>query len=272
MFSKARRLIRVYHAGLSRELNVTTSYRGSLIIWMFSIVASSYVSLAVWLAVLGQRSAIGGYDRSGLITYFLGVSLVSMLTGAWAGYFVAEEIRNGRLDRHLIKPWPCLHQNVINNIGEKIPKLFILLPMTLLLAYAFRADLSWSPSWRQLVLFPVSVVLGAAVALLINMCMGLLAFWVADITGISAFYMAVDNLLSGRLIPLEFFPPGLRRWSLLSPFRFTVSLPVEILVGKQPVSEFAGLLAGQVAWLVAIYVLYRVMWHHGTRAYSSSGG
>ena len=272
MFSKARRLIRVYHAGLSRELNAATSYRGSLIIWMFSIVASSYISLTVWLAILGERSAIGAYDRSSLITYFLGVSLVSMLTGAWAGHFVAEDIRLGGLDRRLIKPWPYLHEFIINNMGEKVTKLFILLPMTLVLAFAFRADLRWVPSWRQLILFPTSVIMGAAIALLLNMCIGLLAFWVADITGVSTFFLAVDNLLSGRLFPLEFFPPGLRVWSLLSPFRFTVSLPVEILVGQQGMSGSLGLLAGQVAWLAALYALYQLMWRRGTRAYSSSGG
>ena len=266
------RLVRVYQAGLSRELNATTSYRGSLIIWMFSIVATAYISLAVWLAVMGERSSLGAYDRSGLVTYFLGVSLVSMLTGAWAGHFVADNIRRGELDRYLLKPWPYVHEAIINNVGEKISKLTILLPMTLVLAWAFRADLTWTLSWTQALLLPCSVLAGAGIALLINLCVGLLAFWTSDITGISALYLGLESLLSGRLIPLDLFPPLFRRWALLSPFRFTVSLPVEVLVGAKPTAELLIALAGQAVWLAAAYALYRILWHYGIRAYSSSGG
>lgn len=239
---------------------------------MFSIIATSYVSLAVWLAVLGGSATVGAYDRSGLVTYFLGVSMVSMLTGAWAGTFVADSIRSGGLDPYLLKPWGYIHHFVVNNLGEKISKLTILLPMTLLLALAFRADLTWSLTWGKALLLLGSIIAGAAIALLISMCVGLLAFWTSDITGISALYLAAESLLSGRLVPLDLFPPALRRWALALPFRFTVSLPVEILVGAKPLAELLRACTGQVAWLVGLYCLYRLLWRQGLRGYSSSGG
>jgi ABC-2 type transport system permease protein len=239
---------------------------------MFSIVAGAYVSLAVWLAVLGDRPMLGIYDRSGLITYYLGSSVISMLTAAWAGYFVAQNIRDGGLDRYLIRPWDYFHSFVINNVGEKITKLTILLPMALVLAWAFRADLTWSITWGRALLLPASVLMAAGISLLMNASVGLLAFWTADISGISTFYLVLEGLLTGWLIPLDLFPPALKQWVLLTPFRFMLSLPVEILVGARPTAELLGLVGVQLVWLLALIVLYRLLWTRGLRVYSSAGG
>lgn len=272
MFSKVKRLAKVYKAALSRQLNQTTSFRGSLFIWMFGIIATSYISLSVWLAVLGSREAVGSYTRSNFVQYYLTVSLVTMLTGAWAGHWIAYEIRLGTLDRSLIRPWSYLHFLIVNNIGEKIPKMVILFPMVALLGLAFRDAWQWTMPWWYWPILAWSIVVGAAVALTINICIGLIAFWTAEIEGISTFYLALEGLLSGRLIPLDLLPTWLRQLSLLAPFRYTVSLPVEIVVGTLSQSELVQGLAGQLAWLLVGALLYRVMWRYGIRAYSSAGG
>jgi ABC-2 type transport system permease protein len=239
---------------------------------MFSLVASSYIALSVWLAVLNQQDTVQGYGRTEFIQYYLGVTLVSMLTGAWAGYWVAHQIRVGSLDRHLLRPWDYLHYAIINNIGEKIPKLLILLPMTLLVGWSLQPNWEWTLTGWQLTLLALTIFMGAGIALLINICIGLIGFWTADISGISTFYLAVEALLSGRLVPLNLFPRWLRQLAYLSPFRYTVSLPVEIIVGNQEMDAIWWGIMGQLLWLVASYGLYRFLWHHGSRVYSSSGG
>jgi len=265
-------LIRVYRVGLSRELASATAYRGSLIIWMFGLVASPYISLSVWLAVLGEKASVGPYDRADLVQYYLSVSLISMLTGAWGGLYIAQAIRRGGLNLHLLRPWSYLHSHIINNIGEKLAKSIVLGPMILVVALGFRGDWQWSLPWWQAMLLPLSIIMSASISLLLNVCVGLIAFWTTDITGISAFYLFLESLLSGRLIPLELFPSALRRWLWLSPFRYTLSLPVEIVVGGLDARALLSGLGMQALWLVGSYLLYRAMWRSGLRTYSAVGG
>ena len=272
MFSRMRRLLRIYRVGLGRELAATAAYRGSLAIWMFGLVVAPYVSLTVWLAVLGDRDAIGPYGRAQFVQYYLGVSIVAMLTGAWASYFIAESIRRGGLNEHLLRPWSYLHHYIINNLGEKLAKLAILGPMILVVALGFRHDLRFSLSWGQALLLPCSILMGAAISFLINVCVGLVAFWTSDISGISAFYMFLEALLSGQTIPLNLFPATWHGLLRLSPFRYTVSLPVEIVTGTLQGSELAASMGMQALWLLLCYLLYRATWRAGIRTYSAAGG
>ena len=119
-FSKMRRLIRIYRAGLSRELSATAAYRGSLAIWMFGVVVAPYVSLTVWLAVLGDQEAIGPYGRA------RSCSITSASPGGHADQRLLrtypEDIRRGGLNQHLLRPWSYLHHYIINNIGESSPR------------------------------------------------------------------------------------------------------------------------------------------------------
>jgi ABC-2 type transport system permease protein len=257
---------------LAREFSAALAYRGSLAVWMFGVVATSYVSLAVWLAALGDKASIGSFSRSGLVQYYLSSAIVAMLTSAWAVYWVSESIRMGGLNQHLLKPWSFLHFHIINSVGEKVIKLTVLLPMFAVIALAFRNDWYWAMSWWQALLLPVTVLMGAAIALLINICVGLVSFWISEVSGMWALYFSLDALLSGRLIPLALFPAVWQRWLWLSPFRYTLSLPLELIVGQLDARQTLIGVGLQVAWLAAAYLLYRLLWRAGIRGYEAVGG
>lgn len=271
-FSRARRLIRAYRAGLSRELSAVATYRGSLAIWMFGMVVSPYLALLVWLAALGNKPAVGPFGRDELVRYFLSVTVISMLTNAWSMYWIGESIRRGDLNFYLLQPWSYLHHHIINNIGEKLAKLVILGPMVFAVALSFREAWRWDLAWWQALALPVSVLIGAGISLFLSICIGLVGFWTTDITGIIAFYDFAESLLFGRLIPLELFPAGLHRWLALLPFRYTLSLPVEIVSGVLGQGELLAGLGVQALWLAASYLLYRLLWRLGLRRYSAVGG
>ena len=248
------------------------TYRGSLAVWMFGVVATSYVSLAVWLAALGDKASIGAFNRSGLVQYYLSSALIAMLTSAWAVYWVSESIRMGGLNQHLLKPWSFLHFHIINNIGEKAIKLTVLLPMFAVIAMAFKNDWYWAMSWWQALLLPATVIMGAAIALLINICVGLLSFWVVEVAGMWTLYRSLESLLSGRLIPLALFPASWQNLLWLSPFRYTLSLPLELIVGQLDAQQTLISVGLQIAWLIVAYLLYRLLWRAGIRSYQAVGG
>ena len=60
----------------------TIEYRASFLVYMVNVVATPLISRLVWLTVSEQGVALP-YDRSQFVTYYVLLSVVSMLTSTW---------------------------------------------------------------------------------------------------------------------------------------------------------------------------------------------
>ena len=261
---------RVLRRLVAINLISTLEYRGSFAIYMFSIVAGSIVSLLVWLAVIDQGVPLP-MDRQSVVTYYVFLSIVSMLTSSWIAEYLAESIRLGKLSPILLRPAPEIANALANNLGEKIVKLVFLLPMVGVIALLFRGEVRLPPDPIAWVLFVISLPFAAATAFLIDFLIGSLAFWADDVTGLSRVRTLVGTFLSGQLVPLALFPDWLTPFLRVQPFRYTLSFPLEVLTGQLTRTEITVGFGLQVGYCVALWGAYRLIWHVGLRAYSASG-
>jgi hypothetical protein len=79
-------------------------------VWAGTVVVP-VISLLVWLTV-GEQGVPLPYDRSQFVTYYVLLSVVSMLTATWLVGYVAETIRLGGLSPWLLRPAPYItHSN-----------------------------------------------------------------------------------------------------------------------------------------------------------------
>ena len=248
----------------------TIEYRGAFLIYMINIVAGPLVSLMVWLTVAGQGVRLP-YDRGQFVTYYVLLSVVSMLTSTWAGGFLAENIRMGSLSPKLLRPVSPLAGYIGNNLGEKIIKLPLLLPLSLLMAVAFHDDLRLPADPSAWLLFLVALPLAAAVAFLLDVVLCSLAFWMDDVWGLLRLKALVGAFLAGQFVPLALFPPELSGFLEAQPFRYTLSFPLEVLTGHLSPADMARGFAWQVGYCAGLWVCYRVEWHFGLRTYSATG-
>lgn len=261
---------RVLWRHVRMNLAMTLEYRGSFIIYMVSVVVRPVIALLVWLTVSDQGVVLP-LDRQHLVTYYVLVGVVSMLTSTWGAEYLAETIRLGQLSPFLLRPSPYLLYQLGNNLGEKIVKLILLLPMVGVVALLFRDDLRLPSEPAAWTLFALSLPLAAVVAFLLDMLIGLLAFWVDDVTAISRIRTLVATFLSGQIVPLALFPPSLAGFLAIQPFRYTLSFPLEVLTGQLSTADLALGFAFQVGYCVVLAVLYRVVWRRGLRAYAAVG-
>lgn len=254
-------------------LNVMTTleYRGAFFIYMIDTVATPTIYLLVWLAV-SERGVALPYDRSQFVTYYVLASLVSMFTSTWLGEYLANSIRLGRFSFRLLRPVPYVAHYVANNIGEKVVKLPLLLPLVALVALVFRRDFRPPTDPRAWLLFALSVPLAAAVAFLLDVVVASLAFWVQDVRGLLLVKNLLGAFLAGKFVPLALFPAGLAPLLEAQPFRYTLSFPLELLTGSlSPQATLRGLL-WQAAYCLALWACYRLQWRFGLRSYEAPGG
>ena len=158
-----------------------------------------------------------------------------------------------------------------NNLGEKIVKLPLLLPLVALVALFFWADLRLPNQPRDWLLFALALPLAATVAFLLDFVIGSLAFWMQDVSGLVRLKNLVGALLAGQLVPLALFPPEAAGFLEAQPFRYTLSFPLELLTGSlAPVAIVRGF-AWQVGYCVGLWAFYRLLWRYGLRSYSAAG-
>src|SRR5262249_41755541 len=104
----------------------------------------------------------------------------------------------------------------------------------------------------QLALVVPSIGLAWLITFAFMFAIGALAFFLTQTMAIANLYFGLYSLLSGYLMPLKLLPPSIAAIAAWLPFRFMLSLPVELLTGQHPRSELPLLLAGQAAWAVAL--------------------
>ncbi len=85
-----------------------------------------------------------------------------------------------------------------------------------------------------------------------------------------AYYVAMV-FLSGQVAPLALFPPVIQALGTILPFRWMVSFPVEVLLGRLGPSEVVVGYLAQAVWIGASLLVLRLAWRAGTRKYSAVG-
>lgn len=262
--------LRVLRRLVAINVMMTLEYRGEFFIYMFGIVAGPVVSLLVWLAV-GEQGVSLPLGRSQLVTYYVLLGVVSMLTSSWLAAYLAENIRSGELSPWLLRPAPYIAGQLANNLAEKVVKSFFLLPLVLIFGLAFRDDLRLPADPRAWALFLACLPLAAAVAFLLDFSLGSLAFWVEDVNGLSRVRTLVATFLSGQVVPLALFPEWASGFLWAQPFRYTLSFPLEVLTGGLSTGELALGFALQAGYCAVLWAVQRLLWRRGLRAYSAVG-
>lgn len=248
----------------------TAEYRGAFLVYMTNAVVVPTVSLLVWLAVSDAGVSLP-YDRRQFITYFVLLSVVSVLTSSWLAPWVAEQIRLGGISPFLLLPAPYILSQVGNNLGEKVVKLPLLLPLVGLVTIAFHDGLALPSNPTAWLLFLLALPMAAAVSFLLDFVLGSLAFWVQDVDGLVRVAGLLGAFLSGQIVPLALFPTALSGFLEAQPYRYTLSFPLEVLTGRLGAGELARGFALQAVYCVGLWALYRALWRLGLRAYSAAG-
>ena len=244
------------------------AYRAEIVIWMLTGTLP-LVMMSVWLAIAGGQP-VGSFRPADFVSYYLGGIFVRQMVGVWIVWDLERAIRLGELSPKLLRPINPIHEYAMLNLAAKPLRLPILLPV-LALGVRLYPGAGFDLSPGNLFAFLTTLALAWMLYFFIQYCIGLLAFWISQATALWSAWFHLWLVFSGYLIPLDLFPPFVTRLSTWLPFRYTFSLPLEVLMGRLHGPALARNLAIQVAWLVLFFGLYQLLWHRGLRRYSAVG-
>lgn len=99
-----------------------------------------------------------------------------------------------------------------------------------------------------------------------------LAFYSTETWGLGVVRVAVVTFFSGAIVPLQMMPDWLRAMANALPFAQSVYVPVSFLSGVTPVSAAPQAWLIQLAWLIGLGVISRLVFKRSVRKVTVQGG
>jgi ABC-2 type transport system permease protein len=260
-----------YLAILRGSYMVGMIYRFGFVFTVLGNVVYMGVSYYLWRSIYADATTLHGLTFDETFLYVALGSAVFILLKTYADWYISYEIREGIIAIYLTKPLDFQLYALFTSLGSVLMNLTaITVPTLLLLGLVFRITPSPGPG---LVLFPVSLLLAFFVNFSFDYFIGLLAFYTESTWGLSMTKEILVAVLSGALIPLQFFPDAIQRVLLLLPFQAIYYTPL-MMVSKPNVGweSLFPMLAVQLVWALVLFVATRLFYNQAVKVLRVSGG
>jgi ABC-2 type transport system permease protein len=245
-------------------------YRAMLFIWLIGQVLEPLIYLVVWSAVSRSTGGnVGGYTTGEFGAYFILLMLINHSTFTWIMWEQEYRIRQGTFSFALLKPVHPIHSDIADNLSYKLITAPVMLMVALALSLAFHPEFHFSP-WLLAAFFP-ALALAFLMRFLMEWTLAMVAFWTTRVSAINQMYYVLLLFFSGQIAPLSLLPGPIRAIASILPFRWMISFPIELLLGRLTPSQVLAGFAAQVAWLAVCLILMKVVWRAGVRVYSAVG-
>lgn len=245
-------------------------YRAALVIWTIGQILEPLVYLTVWsVAAISGGGRVGGYTSADFAAYFIVLMLVNQVTYTWIMYEFEYRVREGILSVALLKPVHPIHSDIADNVTSKIITLPMVIAVAIIFMFAFHASIA--PSLWSVLLFIPALLLASLTRFVLEWTLAQVAFWTTRVSAINQSYFIALLFLSGQIAPLNLLPYPVQVLSFLLPFRWLVSFPVELLLGRITFMETMIGLGAQMGWLIVSFALLRLVWRAGVKVYTAVG-
>ena len=245
-------------------------YRASMFIWMIWQVLEPLVFLVVWTAVSrSSGGTVGGFTQNDFSAYFITLMIVNHVTYTWIIYEFEYRVRHGSLSFALLKPMHPVHSDIVANVCSKTITTPMMLVVAIVLTLLFKPSFHLA-LWAVLAFVP-TLVLAYVMRFMVEWTLALAAFWTTRVSAVNQGYYVAALFLSGQMAPLALLPHPVQVAANLLPFRWMISFPVEVFLGRlTPIEVITGL-GVQLFGVGVAFVLLRIVWRAGVRVYSAVG-
>lgn len=225
----------------------------------------------LWQAAFADTAQIGSFTWDQMRTYILLAFGLNALISFPAVSRLMWRVRTGDVAIDMIRPLNYLRFQLAQTAGSATLEGLFSFAIILILGVGF-IDIVPPTSPLATALFVLSAVMGFVTKFLFAFTVSLLCFWTMNAMGLNWAQLAIVNVLSGTLIPIELMPGWLQPVAEWSPLRGIVATPVGIYLGQFSGWELGGVLALQAGWLVVLWVAADRAWPRAFRAVEIQGG
>lgn len=262
-----RRYLALVRASFMRGL----VYRLHMLFTMITNVVYIVVIYFLWKSIYANSDTLHGMSFQQTFLYLAVASSVFVLFKTFTDWSMSEDIVTGAITRDLIKPADYQTMVFARAAGQMITQLLLItVPSVVLLLVVFRVQV---PLGINVPFFVVSIALAYVLSFLLDYMVGLTGFYTQSLWGISTTKEILVLVLSGSLIPLAFFPEGIRSVLNVLPFQAIYNTPISMITNPAlTVPDFANMLGIQLIWVIGLLAASRLFFYQASKVLTINGG
>jgi len=225
----------------------------------------------IFSAIFKSSPEIAGYSVNEAVTYMSVAWFLRSLLKTDIDRLIGYRVRSGDIALDLIRPvyYPSLvfWQGLGRTIGRGV---FVAAP--LIVFGVLVLPLTRPNGLQDWLFFALALSIGYMMAFCINLLVGIFSFFIEYNLGLSWTVDMTVRLLAGLLIPLDFFPKGFATVLMFMPFRYIYFVPIQIYLGRIPISQMASTFGVGLTWVAAMFLITHITYATGVRRLGIQGG
>lgn len=241
---------------------------------LFSILRSFvylFITVSIWTALYQNKEVIDNVSYKEMLTYVFMVEIVRTIVTLNISGYIAGRTSSGIISIDFIRPASIPLCAFSDSFGYALARLLLFsFPLTIL------GSIIWGfvfpAHWYQWLLFFPALALAVILYSLMSYIMGLTAFWTKTDYHIRWVIGSLMTLFSGSYIPLWFYPTPLRMIANFLPFKYFIFEPLNIFMGKTTLQEALFIILMQLIWVVALFVISKLVWRLAQKVVTVQGG
>lgn len=271
-----RKFLKTYLPFTRAGMHTATTYRANFIAWFIGNIMYCFVMYYVWRAVFDSSGSgsFNGFTMTDMVVFLFVTNLTGYLTSSDGSFAIGEEIRDGNVAMRLIKPVSFDMTFLFNELGQaSLTFTLIFIPMLAgVEIYKYFAYGHIAFNIVTFALYMLSVAMSYMFSFYMNVCFGFMAFFLKNLWGFNILKDSILRFLSGAVIPLAFMPDALRNVMEWLPFASLSYTPVMIYMGKYTGNELAIRLCLQLAWVIAFWLISKIILSVALKHVTVQGG
>ena len=269
----------IFRIALEERLVYRADFAMGTLMRFLPIITQIFLWQAIFLSQASDQLA--GYRYQDFVAYYLLTMIArafSSMPGLASG--IAEQVRNGEIKKFLIQPVDLLSFLLLGRIAHKCTYYAIaILPFGLVFFLCRDYFMDGFPDGLTFCAFLCSLIMGFMIGFFLEAAIGMIGFWLLEVSSLLFIYMLFNFFLSGHMFPLDMLK-DVQLWGdwncfdlvKLLPLQYLAYFPVAVFLKKVEGLELITGLCVEAGWLVFFIIFARCTFLMGVRRYSGFGG
>lgn len=248
-----------------------TGYRLNFVMWRVRNVLQILTLYFLWSSILSAQTSFLGYDKSNMLTYVLGTSLITSIVLSSRSFDVGDAITSGDLSGFLIRPINYFSYLFAKDIGDKAMNVAFSIVELFILFILLRPPLFIQTNPLLIALACGSALIGVLLYFFFNLLLGFIGFWSSETWAPRFIFTILINFFAGGLFPLDLLPGPAYAIFKLMPFSYLLYFPMKVYLGRLPLPEVIQGIVVSIGWIFIMLYCVKKIWAKGLKVYTAYG-